>query len=72
MGSTSNAACRLRMRAIPSVLDPLVTGDTWLSPCNDECLVLYLNNKPMHALEALPVDQPSLNNRLFEIRNRSR
>jgi len=55
-----------------SPLDPWLVGDTWVSLCSSgPCLVLYLNNQPVHILAGLPFDQPSLNARLRELRTRT-
>jgi hypothetical protein len=63
---------RVRYDRPPSPLDPWVIGDTWVSLCgSNRCLVLYLNNQPVHVIAGLPFDQPSLNSRLYELRSRS-
>ena len=59
-------------RTRPSVLDLELRGDPWISRCNQpELLVLYLNNQPVTLLPGSPLDQASLNQLLFSIRNRN-
>lgn len=69
---TCSAPDGARCERLPSPLDPWLIGDTWVSLCGSgRCLVLYLNNQPVHVIAGLPYDQPSLNSRLYELRTRA-
>jgi hypothetical protein len=55
----------------PSLIDPTVSGDPWVSGCYlPNCLIVYLNNQPISLLSGSPLDQSTFNSMLFSMRIR--
>jgi len=55
----------------PSLLDPRLRGDTWITSCtHPQLLVMHLDNHPMTLVPGSALEMASLNQILFTIRNR--
>lgn len=60
-------------RVRPSVLDPRLDGDPWISACtHPDLLVLYLNNQPVTLLPGSSLELASLNQILYTLQHRAR
>lgn len=55
----------------PSLIDPTVHGDPWVSGCYlPNCLIMYVNNQPVSLLAGSPLDQSTFNSMLQSMRGR--
>jgi hypothetical protein len=55
----------------PSLIDPTVHGDPWISGCYlPNCLIVYLNNQPISLLAGSALEQSTFNSMLFSMRQR--
>jgi len=54
----------------PSLLDLRFSGDAWVVQPRDGLLVLCLGDSPLARIEALSLDQPSLNSLVDRARHR--
>jgi hypothetical protein len=55
----------------PSLIDPNVHGDPWISGCYlPNCLIVYLNNQPISLLAGSSLEHSTFNSMLFSMRQR--
>jgi len=61
----------IKLRSVrPSLLDPRFTGDAWIVDQGDGLLALQLGDYRLTEFLGLPLDVPSLNERLHQVWNR--
>jgi hypothetical protein len=55
----------------PSLIDPYLPDDRWIGGCCvPNCLIVYMNSRPVSQVAGSPLDQATLNSMLFKMRNR--
>jgi hypothetical protein len=63
----------IKLRSIrPSLLDPRFTGDAWIADQGGGVLALQLGDYCLTQFRGLPIDVPSLNQRLDQVWSRRR